>query len=261
MPIINELEELSLNAWPAHQSLLYSGWVLRFSGGYTSRANSINPLYDTGRANKADLLAKIKDCEDLYTAKGFPTIFKLTPASKPDELEETLAGSGYLKSDSVSVQILDLADAEQVNTLSGIADPGGIRIVGDNELSPEWLEAWLELSRPEPRHRPQIEKLLSNILPERYFLRLERDGQVLATGLAVCDRGYVGLFDIVTAPASRQQGWGTRLVADLLNWGQLRGAGTAYLQVQTTNLAALRLYARLGFSEVYQYWYRIKQLP
>jgi GNAT superfamily N-acetyltransferase len=148
-----------------------------------------------------------------------------------------------------------------VNTLSGIADPGGIRIVGDNELSPEWLEAWLELSRPEPRHRPQIEKLLSNILPERYFLRLERDGQVLATGLAVCDRGYVGLFDIVTAPASRQQGWGTRLVADLLNWGQLRGAGTAYLQVQTTNLAALRLYARLGFSEVYQYWYRIKQLP
>ena len=45
MRIITQLEELSINAWPSLQTMLYDGWVLRFSDGYTKRANSSNPLY------------------------------------------------------------------------------------------------------------------------------------------------------------------------------------------------------------------------
>lgn len=39
------IEEITLNTWPAEQSVLLNGWVLRTAAGYTKRANSVNPLY------------------------------------------------------------------------------------------------------------------------------------------------------------------------------------------------------------------------
>jgi len=42
---IRSVEERSLNAWPSLHQMLYDGWVLRFSNGYTRRANSVSPIY------------------------------------------------------------------------------------------------------------------------------------------------------------------------------------------------------------------------
>src|SRR5690348_12290502 len=106
---ITLLEELSLNAWPGHHTLLLDGWLLRFSEGYTNRANSVNPIYS---GSDTDLEKKIKACEDFYIPKKLSTIFKLTPATLPSNLEMILTANGYSKSNATSVQTVELNDLE-----------------------------------------------------------------------------------------------------------------------------------------------------
>jgi len=73
------------------------------------------------------------------------------------------------------------------------------------------------------------------------------------------EREYIGLFDIVTDQAYRNQGLGEQLVLNLLQWGQEKGAKYSYLQVLKDNQPALRLYEKIGYHEQYVHWYRIKE--
>jgi ribosomal protein S18 acetylase RimI-like enzyme len=48
------------------------------------------------------------------------------------------------------------------------------------------------------------------------------------------------------------------VVTAALRWARHRGAETAWLQVESANIAAVALYKGLGFAEVYRYAYRQK---
>ncbi|HMP41173.1 MAG TPA: GNAT family N-acetyltransferase, partial [Roseiflexaceae bacterium] len=65
-------------------------------------------------------------------------------------------------------------------------------------------------------------------------------------------------FDVVTESPLRARGYGRRLMHGIMAWAARRGASHTYLQVVETNLPARRLYASLGFSEAYPYWYRVR---
>jgi len=39
--LVRLYEELSANAHPALKTIIYDGWILRFSDGYTNRSNSV----------------------------------------------------------------------------------------------------------------------------------------------------------------------------------------------------------------------------
>ncbi len=59
MLLKQRIEKVSLNSWPALQQILFDGWILRFSEGYTKRANSVNPLF----ASSMDVEEKVDTCE------------------------------------------------------------------------------------------------------------------------------------------------------------------------------------------------------
>lgn len=240
---IAHLEELSMNAWPALQTILYDGWVLRFAEGYTRRANSVSPLYD----QPGSLEERVRTCEDLYRGQDLPVVFKMTEASLPANLEAFLAARGYQAEARTSVQLLDLSGWP-------------INAEGDRQSTSISLSDWLPIHSGmrglDDRKTSIHGRMLSLLLVDACFAALVVDGEPAACGLGVAQNGYVGLFDIVTGESHRRKGYGERLVRSLLIWGKQRGASRAYLQVMLDNMPALRLYEKLGFEDAYQYWYR-----
>ena len=244
--MIRSIEELSMNAWPAMQTLHYDGWVLRFADGYTKRANSVYPLYPS----EINVDEKIEFCESFYRSLGLPTVFKLTAASTPADLDSRLTARGYRADSQTSVQALDLKTGKYET-------PSGIELVSED--SEVWHAAFTRMNHVCPARRGTHEHILRAILPDKCYASLSVDGQIIGCGLGVIQAGYLGLFDIVIDANQRRQGYGERLMMALLAWGVQQGAHTAYLQVMCDNEPALRLYKELGFEEGYQYWY--KTLP
>ncbi|HEV7213932.1 MAG TPA: GNAT family N-acetyltransferase [Chloroflexota bacterium] len=241
-------EECSLNAWPAANTLCYDGWLLRLNDGYTRRANSVQPLYPSA----LDVATKIAHCEQVYTARGLDTIFKLTPAAQPADLDAHLAALGYFREAPTRVQ---------TRQAPGDDAPGAGHCTLDAEITGRWLDAYARLSLLDPRHRPAFQRLLAGIVPEHRFAAVADQGAIVAVALVVLDRSCAGIFDVVVDPAFRRQGIGTDLLRHLLHWASKRGARRAYLQVTAANLPAQRLYANLGFRDAYTYWYRVKKAP
>jgi ribosomal protein S18 acetylase RimI-like enzyme len=105
-----------------------------------------------------------------------------------------------------------------------------------------------------------MRQMLASIVPDTCFIALHHEGETVAVGLSVLERDLIGFFDIITDERLRRQGFGTQTMLHLMHWGQSQGATGAYLQVVTTNAPAVSLYRKLGFRELYQYWYRVKAL-
>lgn len=245
--MITSLEELSLNAWPALQTFLYDGWVLRFASGYTKRANSINPLYASRLT--FDIDQKIDFCESVFHSQKLPVVFKITPTVFPSKLDEILEARGYRKDSLTSVQILEMSPAN-------IQFSSAVEIRED--LSDEWLDGYCRMSAVSAASRETQQRMLNNIVPRHCFAAFKIDDKLVSCGLGVLQSGYIGLFDIVADEAFRGRGFGQQVVAGILAWGQQYGAENAYLQVMLNNIPALRLYSKFGFIEQYQYWYRIE---
>ena len=242
--MITHSEELSLNALPSLQTLLVDGWVLRFANGYTKRANSINPLYGSTR----NVEEKIEFCEQIYRRNDLPVVFKMTAAAHPENLDALLAHRGYEVDSPTSVQTIDLGDN---------ASP--LKADLDVTLTDEWLADFCKLSGISDERKTTLRQMLANVVSQKCFAALRQGDQTIACGLGVLQGKYIGFYDIVTDKPFRNQGYGKELMRRLFAWGKRNGARKAYLQVMLSNAPALRLYAQLGFREVYQYWYRIKR--
>jgi GNAT superfamily N-acetyltransferase len=235
-----------MNAWPALRSLVCDGWVLRFSNGYTRRANSVHPLYPSSR----DLAEKIAEAERLYQERGLPAVFKLTAESQPRTLEAALVERGYEVEAETSVRVADLGPMGSVAAVDIEASWGN---------ASEWREAFHGMSRVAPEHQATHERILASISPLTGFATVRQDGRIVGCGLGVVQVGWLGVFDVIVDGPARRQGYGERLMQGLMSWGRQMGAGKAYLQVMQSNVAAVRLYEGLGFHKAYSYWYRVKR--
>ncbi len=241
------IEEASLNAWPALHQILLDGWLLRFSHGFTMRANSIVPLYPV----LEPMEDKVRHCENLYARERLKTIFRLTSLNDCRALDVHLDSRGYERVDPTEVLTAELAGLT-------LPAPTHSRDLPIRYLPREqWLEIYGSLTGM-PEQASQLHgAILKGIQNECVYAVLDTGEGPVACGLAVQEQRLMGLFDIYTHQDHRGHGHAELLVGALLSRGRAQGADTAYLQMVSTNSAARGLYAKFGFSPAYEYWYRV----
>jgi ribosomal protein S18 acetylase RimI-like enzyme len=237
-----------MNAWPALQTILHGGWVMRLSSSHTKRANSVNAIDPATQFESLRAAA-----ERLYASHHLPTIFRLSPLADP-AIDQALEQAGYTKSDPSLVLHTALTTTQTTPDIEITPTP-----------SAEWLTGSAEANNIPPHLRPIHDRMVTAIALPAAFAIIRAPGRApgrapdrtnnraIGFGLAVHERGAVGLFDIIINPPDRGHGHGRRIANALLHWGHQAGAHTAYLQVTEANRIATALYQSLGFEAAYHY--------
>ena len=243
---IKKIEDMSLNAWPSHKMELYDGWILRFSYFYTHRTNSVEQF----GTSVLPWREKIPYCEGVYKRLGTPAIFKISPLVSQD-FDYMLENRGYHLEHMTDVMTRPLTDAV-------LPSPGpDIRLC--DTISGEWIEALFRLKGAvDPIHRAVVPSMYRAIPKETLCVSVCEGEEIIATGLGILDRDYIGIYAIHVREDHRRHGYARQICSALLAEGHARGATHAYLQVVSDNLPAQNLYRSLGFEKMYTYWFRVQ---
>ena len=116
-----------------------------------------------------------------------------------------------------------------------------------------WVAAWAACEE-RPDADGHVREVLARIEPATEYALA---GEDLGVGLAVCERGWAGLFCVATAASARRRGIARNVVHALTRWAAERGAQRIYLQVEVANGPAHALYASTGFQRSHGYHYRV----
>lgn len=100
---------------------------------------------------------------------------------------------------------------------------------------------------------PWTEGILRDCLRFGYLCKLyENDFGIIGYGVMSIAVGECHFLNICIAPEYQQQGHGARLLVRLLDAARRAGAKSVLLEVRVSNVAAFRLYDRMGFNEIGQ---------
>ena len=244
--IIKEIEDMSLNAWPSHKMELYDGWILRFSYFYTHRTNSVEQ-FGTSTLSWRE---KVSFCEAEYARLGSPAIFKISPLVSPD-FDYLLENRNYELQQTTNVMAASLDGAD----LSAPCD----LVTLTDDIPDIWIESLFDLKGTiNPVHRAVVPSMYHAIVKDTVCASIWSNGKIIATGLGILDRNYIGLYAIHVREDFRHKGYARQICTALLKEGKKKGATKAYLQVVEGNTPARNLYESLGLHYLYTYWFRVQ---
>jgi GNAT superfamily N-acetyltransferase len=241
------IEETCLNAWPALRQVLFGGWVLRFSGGLTRRANSVNPLGVRG-PDAVDLIA---GCEALYRHQRLPTIFRLPSIIDP-AIDARLAAQGY------GSEGLSLVLHADIGAVPAIRDPD-VQLL--SRPTPKWFAAMATLQRHTKKQAGLYRRIVGSLAIPAAFAICSDESGIAALAYGAIHDGLICYESVATDPGRQRRGYARRLITSLAGWAADRGARGACLEVEAANAPARALYEGLGFAELYRYHYRRAPCP
>jgi len=255
-------EEASRRAnesWPALTTQPLGDWLLRASGGFSARANSVMACGDPGLPFD-DALEKV---HAFYAGHRLPSWAQLVVGSDVHAAFEAAGWDNARPGEADSLfQMASVASS--VRAVRGLLPAEVPAIRHERTVSEEWLAS----DERAAAHREAAvgvlegpaEVVLVSALPsesrdEHHSRPLTFRGRAAVTG------DWVGITDVWVAPSHRRRGLAFVVLHALLDWAAERGGTTAYLQVRSDNGSALAAYARLGFATHHSYRYLTDPSP
>jgi len=163
------IEKAAVRAWPAAETCDVDGWLWRYSGGGSQRANSVSALHYRG----TDVARTIDQIERLYRAHRAPVRFQVGfPISEPDDLDAHLAARGYVIHDRV---------ATLVKPIDAVSLPANVML--DDVPSQQWMAVYL--SNISLDRRPFATAIIERVPAPRIFAEVRREAETIATALGV----------------------------------------------------------------------------
>jgi len=243
-----DLEEIAALGWRALETSRLGGWLLRASGGWTGRANSVLPLDDPG----LPLDEAVARVEAWYEARGLGARFQVPmPFGAP--LDAFLAEHGWTTTEDVVVMTADLAAV--VARIPARDDLPPVSLA--DRPSGGWLATYRYRGGPLPGNAVAV--LMNADRP--VFAEVEQDGATVAVARASVDRGWIGVTAVDVVESARRRGLARQVMRALLSYAADVGARHVYLQVSEHNAPALALYDGLGLTVHHTYRYRARNKP
>ncbi len=216
------LEDVCERAWPPGERLELDGAVLRFTHGFTRRANSAR--IDGGGG---DLEGLITRAEHEYRSRGLRPGFRLTPLTPPT-FETLLSERGYVVDTEAVVMVAEALPEVHAGPGDGVS----LR----PELDEEWLRVFQAVERRwPPEQDPGARWVLGSGDSPRRFALARVDGVPAATGYGRLEGEWLYIACVATFPEQRRRGLARVVSERLLAWGTAGGAERAILQVEAKN--------------------------
>ena len=261
---IRYLEKIAADGHKALEIAEYQDWELRFSKGYTGRANSIRLMGDPIEEINKDVEDKLRYTEKEYAKRGLPPMFKLTDADKT--FSDYLESHGYKVKNPTDVMMLPLNGADYLIKVSDNIDDivkSVVTVPGEINYSttPDgWFEPYFEFEGMTDKTQQDLcRQIHSNVSVNKVYIKVLYKDRVAAVASLAIEDGYSLLHNVIVDPALRGKGLGKKLCYAAISKSKAEEADYSYLQVIETNEVALNLYKKFGYEKLYTYWYMVRK--
>ena len=237
---IQELETVLTKTWPPLRQEGFGNWLIRSSGKFTMRANSVLP---TGKAPfgepPLEIDESISHVISYYEKEGLAPVFAI-PLPTYADLDSKLFDQGWVEKIRAHVMVAD------------ISEPPSVHSPYKTEVSDHFDDSWLALQEDHG-----VSELMRGY-PALYASVFDGDA-LIGVGRTAHADGWSALSRVFVHADYRGQGVSKLIVRALLKNSLDAGIKKSVLQVDSQNQTAINLYQSLGFSFHHEYVYRAYQ--
>lgn len=240
-----DMQRLAQQGWPPIESEEIGEWDLRYSSGFTDRANSVRVA---GPPTSRSLKSLLGFVEDWYQKRGVEPLLQIP---EPCGIAESLEEFGWATQRTSRMMVNSVA--RLLSATASARERTDLDIEVRDQPNGEWYDL---VSGYGAETHDEFHSVMESIGPAAFVFCRNQGGELLGIGRATAQDTWCGATTIETTPQARRRGIAKAIMGHMALWAQEQGATDWYLQVFHDNAAGRAFFEKFGFTShhAYKYW-------